>query len=96
MACALRASSNIGRYDYESDFYCQVMCPSGARCFDLISSRATNVWPCDLAKPAEKQFKVWDTKTPGFGIIVGSTTKSWFAVYGRARKFKAIGRYPEM
>ena len=47
-------------------------------------------------KHANKQYKVWDTKTPGFGIIVGSTTKSWFAVYGRSRKFKALGRYPEM
>jgi integrase len=47
-------------------------------------------------KPAEKQYKVWDAKTPGFGIIVGATTKSWFAVYGRARKFKALGRYPDL
>jgi integrase len=47
-------------------------------------------------KPADRQYKVWDTKTSGFGIIVGSTTKSWFAVYGRSRKFKAIGRYPDM
>lgn len=47
-------------------------------------------------KASAKQFKVWDTKTPGFGIIVGSTTKTWFAVYGRARKFKALGRYPEL
>jgi integrase len=47
-------------------------------------------------KAAEKQYKVWDAKTPGFGIVVGSTTKSWFAVYGRARKFKALGRYPEL
>lgn len=47
-------------------------------------------------KPADKQYKLWDVKTPGFGIIVGATTKSWFAVYGRARKFKALGRYPEM
>lgn len=47
-------------------------------------------------KPVGKQFKVWDTKTPGFGIIIGSATKSWFVVYGRSRKFKAIGRYPEM
>ena len=47
-------------------------------------------------RPADKQYKVWDSRTPGFGIIVGSTTKSWFVSYGRARKFKAIGRYPEM
>lgn len=47
-------------------------------------------------KPAPKQYKVWDAKTSGFGIVIGSTTKTWFAVYGRQRKFKALGRYPKL
>jgi hypothetical protein len=36
-----------------------------------------------LKQSVGKQVKVWDTTTPGFGLIVGERSKSWFVVYGR-------------
>jgi integrase len=42
-------------------------------------------------KPAEKQTKVWDTVTPGFGVLVGKS-KSYFVMYGRKRTVKVLGR----
>jgi hypothetical protein len=33
-------------------------------------------------KPATKQFKVWDTQTLGFGLLVSEKTKTWFVTYG--------------
>jgi integrase len=42
-----------------------------------------------------KQFKVWDTSTPGFGVLVGERAKSWIVMYGRERKLKVLGRFPE-
>jgi hypothetical protein len=48
-------------------------------------------------KPAAKQFKVWDTQTLGFGILVGERAKTWFVVYdGKRRIFKSLGRYPDI
>ena len=47
-------------------------------------------------KPAEKQYKVWDTKTPGFGIRVNGNSKSWIVMYGKARTMKVLGRYPDV
>jgi integrase len=43
-----------------------------------------------------KQLKVWDTKTPGFGIRINGGTKSWFVMYGRTRTLKVLGRYPDL
>jgi integrase len=45
-------------------------------------------------KPAGKQVKVWDTTTPGFGVIVGKS-KSFFVMYGRKRAVKVLGRFPD-
>lgn len=42
------------------------------------------------------QLKVWDTKTPGFGIIVGVHTKTFTVVYGKKRLSKSLGRWPEI
>ncbi len=47
-------------------------------------------------KPAAKQFKVWDTKTKGFGVLVSGQTKSWFVAFGKDRRLKTIGRYPDI
>jgi integrase len=45
-------------------------------------------------KPSGKQMKVWDTSTPGFGVIVGKS-KSFFVMYGRQRTVKILGRFPD-
>jgi hypothetical protein len=36
-------------------------------------------------KPAAKQYKVWDTQTLGFGVLVGEQTKTWFVIFGEKR-----------
>jgi hypothetical protein len=46
--------------------------------------------------PAPKQMKVWDTKTKGFGVLVSGSTKTFFASYGRERRIKTLGRYPDV
>jgi integrase len=47
-------------------------------------------------KFSQNQFRVWDTKTPGFGVLVGARGKSWICMYGAHRKLKVIGKYPDM
>jgi hypothetical protein len=47
-------------------------------------------------KPATKQYKVWDAKTKGFGVLVSGQTKSWFVSFGRERRLKTLGRYPDL
>ncbi len=42
------------------------------------------------------QRKVRDDQLPGFGVIVGKRTKTFFVMTGNDRKTKTIGRYPEM
>jgi integrase len=47
-------------------------------------------------KPVEgQQIKVWDTKTPGFGVRVNGRTKSFIVMYGPKRQLKVLGRYPD-
>lgn len=46
-------------------------------------------------KPTGEQYKVWDTRTPGFGIRVNGRTKSWVVMYGAKRRMKVLGRYPD-
>lgn len=47
-------------------------------------------------KPATKQYKVWDAKTRGFGVLVSGQTKSWFVSFGKERRLKTLGRYPDL
>ena len=47
-----------------------------------------------LKPVAGKQFKVWDSATPGFGVLVNERSKSWVVMRGRERKLKVIGRFP--
>ncbi len=41
-----------------------------------------------------KQIKVWDTSTPGFGVLVSESSKSWIVMHGVRRALKVIGRFP--
>ena len=47
-------------------------------------------------KPTDKQTKVWDTKTRGFGIRINGHTKTWVVMYGAKRTLKTLGRYPDV
>jgi Arm DNA-binding domain len=42
------------------------------------------------------QITYWDTLLPGFGVRVGSRSKTFVLVQGKARKRITIGRYPVM
>ncbi len=46
--------------------------------------------------PAKGNIKYWDTKTPGFGVRCTAQTKSFMVMYGKDRKLKTLGRYPEL
>lgn len=49
-----------------------------------------------LKAPEKGQLKVWDTNTPGFGILVGKRTKTFLVVLGKERRNQTIGRYPDI
>jgi integrase len=46
-------------------------------------------------KRCDKQYRVWDSATPGFGCLVGKR-KSWIVMFGPKRALKVIGAIPEM
>lgn len=45
-------------------------------------------------KPAPAAY--WDQSTPGFGVRVGTHTKTWVVIRGRDRERTVIGRYPDV
>lgn len=47
-------------------------------------------------KGSDKYEKIFDTKTPGFGIRVGKKTKTWIVMRGRERELITIGKYPDL
>jgi integrase len=47
-------------------------------------------------KPADKQFKVMDSSTPGFGVLVSGKSKSWIVVHGPKRKLRVLGKFPDL
>ena len=48
-----------------------------------------------LKPKPDKQFKAWDTTTPGFGVLVSEHSKSWIVMHGARRALKVLGRYPD-
>lgn len=40
--------------------------------------------------------RIRDDSVPGFGIVVGKRTKSFFVMYGEGRNVKTLGRYPDI
>jgi hypothetical protein len=42
------------------------------------------------------QVTYWDTMLPAFGVRVGSRSKTFIVMQGKARKRQTIGRYPAM
>lgn len=59
-------------------------------------ARLTEIAVRALKPAAGKQLKVWDTTTPGFGVRVNGHSKSWIVMYGKARRLKVLGRFPDM
>ena len=58
-------------------------------------AQLTDVTVRSLKPVVGKQIKVWDTKTPGFGVRINDRTKSFIVMYGRERQLKVLGRYPD-
>src|SRR5262245_38612355 len=46
-------------------------------------------------KSSGAQFKVWDTSTRGFGLLVGKW-KSWIVMHGQDRRLKVVGKVADM
>lgn len=46
-------------------------------------------------KNPDRQTRYFDDSLPGFGILVGKRTKTFFVVKGEDRKLITLGRYPE-
>ena len=59
-------------------------------------SQLTELSVRSLKPEPGKQIKVWDTKTPGFGVRVNDRSKSWIVMFGHKRQLKVLGRYPDM
>lgn len=59
-----------------------------------------NLHLTDLAiralKGSDRNATYWDDTTPGFGIRVGTRTKTWTVMRGRNRERVTIGRYPDL
>jgi integrase len=49
-----------------------------------------------LPHPPSGQVRYFDTNLPAFGLTVGTRTKTFIVVRGRARKLTTIGRYPDI
>lgn len=49
-----------------------------------------------LKPPLQGQTKYRDTVLPGFGLVVGRRTKTFFITVGEQRRNLTVGRYPEM
>ena len=57
-------------------------------------AQLTDITVRSLKPEPGKQLKVWDIKTPGFGVRVNGRTKSWIVMFGRKRQLKVLGQFP--
>ena len=58
--------------------------------------RLTDLAVKKLQSPASGQVTYWDTTTPSFGVRCSSKAKSYVVMYGRKRRLKTLGRYPDL
>ena len=49
-----------------------------------------------LPHPASGQKKYRDDGLPGFGVVVGKRTKTFFVMFGKDRRVQSIGKWPDM
>ena len=47
-------------------------------------------------RPEAGQSRYFDKTLPGFGLTIGTRTKTFFVIRGASRQFTTIGRYPEI
>ncbi|WP_299919593.1 site-specific integrase [uncultured Roseobacter sp.] len=58
--------------------------------------RLTDLGVKKLSLTEKGQVTHWDTTTPGFGVRVSSKRKSFVVMYGKERRLKTLGRYPDL
>ena len=59
-------------------------------------TRLTDIAVRQLPSPDKGQVRYFDETTPGFGVVVGTRTKTFFVVRGEKRQYTSLGRYPEI
>lgn len=57
--------------------------------------RLTDLAIKQLACDGDKPQRIRDEALPGFGIVVGKKSKTFFVMYGTARRLKTLGRWPD-
>lgn len=58
--------------------------------------RLTDLGVKKLSLPTHGQVTYWDEITPAFGVRCSSKSKSYVVSYGKKRRLKTIGRYPDL
>ncbi|WP_299829331.1 site-specific integrase [uncultured Roseobacter sp.] len=58
--------------------------------------RMTDLAVKKLSYTGQGQITHWDTSTPGFGVRCSTKRKSFVVMYGKARRLKTLGRYPDL
>lgn len=61
-----------------------------------MKARLTELGVKKLRGPLSGQVTYWDTTTPGFGVRCSSKSKSFVVMYGRKRRLKTLGRFPDL
>lgn len=58
--------------------------------------RLTDLGVKKLSLTDQGQVTHWDTMTPGFGVRCSKKRKSYVVMYGKDRRLKTLGRYPDL
>lgn len=58
--------------------------------------RLTDLAVRKLPHPSKGQVRVWDEAQPGFGVLIGTRTKSYILMWGKERRIHTIGRVGEI
>lgn len=61
-----------------------------------MQTRLTDLGVKKLSLTQSGQVTHWDMNTPGFGIRCSTKRKSFVVMYGKERRLKTLGRYPEL
>ena len=58
--------------------------------------RLTELAVKKVTNPVKGQVTYWDEATPGFGLRCSARAKSFVVMFGKARRLKTLGRYPDL
>ena len=75
---------------------CYPLSPTLNRVIVVSRTRLTDIAVRQLPSPGKGQVRYFDETTPGFGVVVGTRTKTFFVVRGEKRQYTSLGRYPQI